>query len=110
MEWPQLADDVLQLVRILTPGTLRARGGGGVKWTKDKPTMPGAYWLRLGAYVSLVRVEPWKDDAVVVHRDGDIVKMQPGSWVVRYIGMGVTEPLRQDMGEWGGPLEETSSS
>jgi hypothetical protein len=81
-----------------------------VNCTMDKPTMPGVYWLRLGAYVSLVKVEPWKDDGVAVHRDGDIVKMQPGEWIVRYIGMDVTEPLRQDMGEWTGPLEETSSS
>jgi hypothetical protein len=81
-----------------------------MKWTKDKPTVPVAYWLRLGAYVSLVKVEPWKDDGTAVHRDGDIVQMQPGDWVVRYIGMDVTEPLRQDMGEWTGPLEETSSS
>ena len=84
--------------------------GVGVKWMNDKPTVPGAYWLRLGAYVSLVKVEPWTDDAVAVHRDGDIVKMQQGDWVVRYIGMDVTEPLRQDMGEWAGPLEQTSSS
>ena len=72
--------------------------------------MPGAYWLRLGAYVSLVKVEPWKDDGTAVHRDGDVVEMQPGDWVVRYIGMDVTEPLRQDMGERTGPLEEASSS
>jgi hypothetical protein len=81
-----------------------------MKWTKDKPTVSGAYWLRLGAYVSLVKVEPWKDDGVAVHRNGDLVKMQPGDWVVKYIGMKVTEPLLQDMGEWAGPLEEPSAS
>jgi len=31
-----------------------------MKWMKDKPTVEGAYWLRLGAYVSLVKVEPWQ--------------------------------------------------
>jgi hypothetical protein len=81
-----------------------------MKWMKDKPTVEGAYWLRLGAYVSLVKVEPWKDEGVAVHLVGDPVKMQPGDWVVRYIGMEVAEPLRQDMGEWAGPLEEPSTS
>jgi hypothetical protein len=78
--------------------------------TTEKPTVPGAYWLRLGAYISLVKVEPWKDDGVKVHLDGDPVTMKPGDWVVKYIGMEVIEPLLQDMGEWAGPLEEPSAS
>jgi hypothetical protein len=78
--------------------------------TTEKPTVPGAYWLRLGAYISLVKVEPWKDDGVKVHLDGDPVTMKPGDWVVKYIGMEVAEPLRQEMGEWTGPLEKSSLS
>ena len=70
----------------------------------------GGLLARAGAYVSLGKVEPWKDDGVAVHRNGDPVTMQPGDWVVRYIGMKVAEPLRQDMGEWAGPLEEPSAS
>jgi hypothetical protein len=101
---------LLPLVRILTLSTSRARGWSWYERTKDKATVPGAYWLTLGAYVSMVKVEPWKDEGVAVHCDGDIVKIQPSDWVVRYIGMDVTEPLCQDMGEWAGPLEETSSS
>jgi hypothetical protein len=101
---------MLRLIRILTPGTTWNGGGVGMKWMKDKPTVEGAYWLRLGAYISLVKVEPWKDEGVAVHLVGDPVKMQPGDWVVRYIGMEVAEPLRQDMGEWVGPLEGPSSS
>jgi hypothetical protein len=108
-EWPQLADEAAA-DPDLDAGHDVDGGGVGMKWMKDKPTVEGAYWLRLGAYVSLVKVEPWKDEGVAVHLVGDPVKMQPGDWVVRYIGMEVAEPLRQDMGEWAGPLEEPSSS
>ena len=63
--------------------------------TTEKPTVPGAYWLRLGASVSLVKVEPWKDDSVAVYFDGDLVIMQPGDWVVKYMGKEAAEPLHE---------------
>jgi hypothetical protein len=78
--------------------------------TTEKPTVPGAYWLRLGAYVSLVKVEPWKDDGVPVYFHGDLVTMHPGDSVVKYIGMEAAEPLRDHMGDWDGPLKEPSLS
>jgi len=44
-----------------------------VPWTTETPTKPGAYWLKQGAKVSLVSLEPWhENDLVVLHqRRGD---------------------------------------
>lgn len=47
-------------------------------WTTETPTKPGAYWLKQGAMVSLVSVEPWHESDLLVIHEGDVIAMQPG--------------------------------
>ena len=75
-------------------------------WSTERPTKPGAYWLKQGAMVSLVYVEPWyESNSPGVLHEGEVVTMQPGDWIVSYFGLEFPDRLDPHMGEWAGPLE-----
>ena len=74
-------------------------------WSTERPTKPGAYWLKQGAMVSLVYVSPWHERDLVVLHEGDVIAMQPGDWIVSYFGLEFPDRLDPRMGEWAGPLE-----
>jgi len=77
-----------------------------VTWTTEPPTKAGAYWLKQGAMVLLVSVEPWHErDLLVVLHAGDVIAMQLGDWIVSYFGLEFPDRLEKNMGEWAGPLE-----
>jgi hypothetical protein len=75
-----------------------------VTWSTERPAKPGAYWLKQGAMVSLVYVEPWHESDLVGLHEGD-APVQPGDWIVSYFGLEFPDRLDPCMGEWAGPLE-----
>ena len=60
-----------------------------MSWTTEKPKVPGAYWLRLGAFVSLVKVEPWVHRASSgsdLHTSSETISTGPASTPTFHFG------------------------
>lgn len=77
-------ENVLRLVEL-------AKKGCFLKWTKDKPTAPGFYWMRNEQAVSVVEV--WKGPR------GELVVLYPGDEVEKGF-------LEIPDAEWAGPIPE----
>lgn len=65
-----------------------------MKWTTDKPTQPGWYWIKDGSAARIVELEIGTFDGVYV------------AWVWQ-VGSRAQIPLeRFNCGEWAGPIPE----
>ena len=79
-------ENVLRLVEL-------AKKGYFLKWTKDKPTAPGFYWIQNEQAVSVVEV--WRGPR------GELVVLYPGDEVEKGF-------LEIPDVEWAGPIPEPS--
>ena len=79
-------ENVLRLVKL-------AKKGFAIRWTKDKPTAPGFYWIRNGFYDDICIVHVWRSS------QDELVVFYPGNEAER-------EFWEIPNAEWAGTIQE----